>query len=110
MNYSTTDHLLIVILGFFVALGPRYIPILFFSNRKIPDWFNNWMKYVPVSLFTAIVVKDLFISNSYKFVISGKLDLILASLIVIVISYWTRSMALSVVFGLVSVILLSMVM
>lgn len=63
-----------------------------------------------VSLFTAIVVKDLFISNSYKFVISGKLDLILASLIVIVISYWTRSMALSVVFGLVSVILLSMVM
>ncbi|GAB5052534.1 AzlD domain-containing protein [Pediococcus ethanolidurans] len=109
MHYSVTDHLLIVILGFFVAFGPRYIPILFFSNRKIPEWFNDWMKYVPVSLFTAIVVKDIFISGTYHFISSGNFDLILASVIVIIISYWTRSMAISVVFGLVAVMLLSMV-
>ncbi|MCC3236726.1 AzlD domain-containing protein [Pediococcus acidilactici] len=52
MEYSSFDHLLIIILGFFVAFAPRYLPLLIFSKRQIPDWFNDWMKYVTISWYS----------------------------------------------------------
>lgn len=110
MQYNTMDHLMIIILGFCVALAPRYIPLLFFSKREIPEWFNDWMKYVPISLFTALVVKGIFISKTYTFVIHGNLDLIIGALVVIIIAYWTRSMAMSVIVGLITVLVLSLVL
>ena len=82
----------------------------FFTTRKIPEWFNEWMKYVPVSLFTALVVKDIFINTShYTFIGFGHLAKLLAAVIVMVVAYKSRSMGLSVVLGLAAVALLSMV-
>ena len=68
------------------------------------------MKYVPVSLFTALVVKDIFINTkTYTFVGLDNVAKILAAIIVMAIAYKTRSMGLSVVFGLIAVALLAMV-
>ena len=67
------------------------------------------MKYVPVSLFTALVVKDVFMNTkNYTFVGFDYMAKILASVIVVAIAYRSRSMGLSVVFGLVAVALLAM--
>lgn len=109
MEYSSLDHFMIIILGFFVAFAPRYLPLLFFSKRQIPEWFNDWMKYVPISLFTALVVKGIFISSDYTLVTTGNLSLIIGGLVVILIAYWTRSMAMSVIVGLVTVMILTMI-
>jgi branched-subunit amino acid transport protein len=109
MDYSFLDYLLIIILGFFVAFAPRYLPLLFFSKRQIPKWFNDWMKYVPISLFTALVVKGIFISSSYSLVTTGNLALIIGGLVVVLIAYWTRSMAMSVIVGLATVMILSLI-
>ena len=49
MNMSSTDHLILILLSMLVAFGPRFIPLRIFSTREIPKWFNEWMKYVPVS-------------------------------------------------------------
>ena len=54
MNMSTMDHFILILLSMLVAFGPRFIPLRIFSTREIPKWFNEWMKYVPVSLFTAL--------------------------------------------------------
>ncbi|MDO4903167.1 MAG: AzlD domain-containing protein [Limosilactobacillus sp.] len=102
-------HLVVILCAAVAAFIPRYFPILFFSTRKIPEWFNEWMKYVPVSLFTALVVKNIFIvTNGYHFVPFGHVDQIFASLIVVVIAYFMRSMSISVIGGLIAVWLLSM--
>lgn len=109
MNWNSTQHFWLIILGFFVAFIPRFFPLMLFNKRQIPEWFNEWMKFIPVSLFTALVVKDIFIdSESYQFIIS-KYSEMLAAVIVIVVAYRTRSMVISVVVGLISVFLLSMV-
>ncbi|KRK68813.1 branched-chain amino acid transport [Lentilactobacillus buchneri DSM 20057] len=92
-----------------MAFAPRLIPLMFFRTRKIPDWFNEWMRYVPISLFTALVVKDIFISPEYTVTIVNRAPEMIAAVIVIGIAYWTRSMAISVVLGLVAVFLLAMV-
>lgn len=103
-------HLIVIMIAAVAAFIPRYFPVLFFSTRKIPEWFNEWMKYVPVSLFTALVVKNVFITTAgYRFVPFGHVEQILAAVVVMIVAYFTRSMAMSVIGGLVAVWLLSMV-
>lgn len=110
-NNKILYHIIVIIFAGFAAFIPRYFPILFFSTRKIPEWFNEWMKYVPVSLFTALVVKNMFVTTAgYHFVPLGHVDQIIAALIVMVIAYFTRSMSISVVTGLIAVWLLSLVL
>ena len=106
MHMSSTDHFILIILSMLVALAPRLLPMKFFTTRKIPEWFNEWMKYVPVSLFTALVVKDVFMdSHLYTFVGLGHLSKILAAIVVVFVAYKSRSMGLSVILGLAAVTL-----
>lgn len=109
MEWNTTQHVWLILGCFCVAFAPRLIPLMFFRTRKIPAWFNEWMRYVPISLFTALVVKDLFISPVYTVTIVNRAPEMIAAVIVIAIAYWTRSMALSVVLGLIAVFLLALV-
>ena len=103
-------HLIVIVIAAVAAFIPRYFPVLFFSTRKIPEWFNEWMKYVPVSLFTALVVKNIFITTAgYRFVPFGHVEQILAAVVVMIVAYFTRSMAMSVIGGLVAVWLLGVV-
>ncbi len=104
---DSTDHLILIALAAVTAFLPRYIPMLFFSTREIPDWFNEWMKYVPVSLFTALVVKSVFLSSTYHIELLGHVNYIIAGVIVILITYVTRSMAFSVLAGLVAVFVIT---
>lgn len=109
MQTTFMNYLILIILSMVVAYIPRFLPLRIFSTRKIPEWFNEWMKYVPVSLFTALVVKDVFIdTTNYTFVGLEHVAKLLASVIVIVIAYRSRSMGLSVVIGLVAVAILAM--
>ena len=88
MHMSSMDHLILVLLSMVVAFLPRFIPLRIFSTREIPQWFNEWMKYVPVSLFTALVVKDIFINTKdYSFIGLGYLAKIFAAVIVIGVAY-----------------------
>ncbi|QMU08309.1 AzlD domain-containing protein [Levilactobacillus suantsaii] len=108
-TWTSTQHFWLIILGFCVAFVPRFLPLMLFTKREIPEWFNEWMKFVPVSLFTALVVKDVFIdSESYQLILT-KVPEMLAAVIVIFIAYRTRSMAISVITGLIAVFFLSMV-
>ncbi|MFC0234356.1 AzlD domain-containing protein [Vagococcus entomophilus] len=95
----------LIISLFLVSYVSRLLPMLYFSKKEIPKWFSGWMKYVPVSLFSSLAFKDVFITHDH-------LDLlwnvkILAMLLVIFIAYKTKSMALSVLSGLFAIFLLT---
>ena len=108
---TSTDHLILILLAAVVTFCPRFFPLRIFTQHHIPQWFNEWMKYVPISLFTALVIKNIFITTKgYHFVPYGHPDQIFAALIVMVIAYFTRSMSISVIAGLVGVWLLNMVL
>ncbi|MGM0125770.1 branched-chain amino acid transporter [Enterococcus sp. AZ194] len=103
----TNLSLLFMIGGLFaVSYLPRVLPLLYFTKRKVPTWFSEWMKYVPVALFAALSFKDVFITHEH-------LDLawnvkIVAMLLVAGVAYKTRSMAFSVITGLLAIFLLSL--
>ena len=107
MEWNTAARFWLILICFIVALIPRYVPLSFFRKRRIPKWFNEWMNYIPVSLFTALVVQALVITPKYSFSITGKAPDLIATVMVVGIAYWTRSMAISVILGLVAVFLLS---
>ncbi|KID41075.1 AzlD domain-containing protein [Fructilactobacillus fructivorans] len=110
MKWDAMQHFLLILLCFGVALAPRFIPLAFFRKRKIPKWFTEWMEFVPICLFTSLVVKDIFINQSYAFSISGQGPELIAAVLVIGIAYWTRSMLVSVMAGLAAVFLLTFVL
>ncbi|GCF92936.1 branched-chain amino acid transporter [Enterococcus florum] len=85
---------------------PRVVPMLYFSQRQVPHWFSEWMKFVPISLFAALVFKDVFISHEH-FELGGNIRII-AMFLVAGVAYKTKSMALSVITGLAAVFLLSL--
>ena len=108
-SMSSLDHFWLVIFCAIVAFIPRFFPLLFFTKRAIPEWFNEWMRFVPVSLFTALVVKSVFIDSKYQIMTSGNLGMIISAILVGFVAYRTRSMTLSVVIGLVSVMIFVLV-
>ena len=120
-HHNMTYHLIVIIVAAVAAFIPRYFPMRFFTNRKIPDWFNEWMKYVPVSLFTALVVKALFVDGKYHYffdhvtlmgshvVVFGHLSYLIAAVLVAIVAYVTRSMLLSLIVGLVAVWILTFI-
>ena len=42
MQYSSMDHFILIICSMIAAFIPRFLPLKFFSTRKIPEWFNEW--------------------------------------------------------------------
>lgn len=121
-HHNMTYHLIVILVAAIAAFLPRYFPMRFFTNRKIPEWFNEWMKYVPVSLFTALVVKSLFLDGKYQlffdhvtlsgssFTVFGHASYLVAAVLVAIVAYFTRSMLSSVVVGLAAVWLLTIVL
>ncbi|MGM0167558.1 hypothetical protein IGI39_002542 [Enterococcus sp. AZ135] len=104
---SDTSLLLLIFCLFGASYLPRLFPMLYFSQRQVPQWFSDWMKYVPISLFAALVFKDVFISENH-FDLIGNVRII-AMFLVAGVAYKTRSMAISVITGLAAVFLLSMI-
>lgn len=104
----SSSYLVLLIVGLFGASYlPRLFPIMYFSQRQVPEWFSEWMKYVPISLFAALVFKDVFITEN-NFDLLGNIKIV-AMLIVATVAYKTRSMAFSVIAGLAAIFLLSLI-
>lgn len=114
-HHNLTYHLIVILLAACAAFLPRYFPMRIFTNHKIPEWFDEWMKYVPVSLFTALVVKGIFVDSKYHLIMDhihlfgstlsvyGYASYLIAAACVAIVAYFTRSMLVSVIVGLVVV-------
>ncbi|KRN58647.1 branched-chain amino acid transport [Limosilactobacillus secaliphilus] len=119
-HHNLTYHLVVILIAALAAFIPRYFPMHFFTNRKIPEWFDEWMKYVPVALFTSLVVKGIFVDSKYQLIservswlgnilVYGHATYIISAIFVMLVAYFTRSMAFSVIIGLLAVWLLSFI-
>lgn len=51
-------HLTILILGMFLVTYPcRILPILVFNRRKPPAWAEQWLRRIPLAIFSALLVQ-----------------------------------------------------
>ncbi|HPI91754.1 MAG TPA: AzlD domain-containing protein [Deltaproteobacteria bacterium] len=95
----TPELYLLCILGMcLVTFTPRWLPLIWLSGREIPPLFVRWLRFVPASILSALVVPSILLDQA------GNLSLIrpefLVSLPTLAYAWWSRSLGGTVVVGM----------
>jgi len=103
MTISTT--MLLIVLGCcLVTLIPRIAPFILVKKVKLPKWMTDWLSYIPICILTALIVQGMWTVEDGKLSLSW--HYILALIPTSVAALWTRSLAVTVIVGVVSMALL----
>ena len=84
-----------------VSYIPRVLPPFVLLKIKISPFLARWLKYVPTSVFGALVFSEIFIDADHTLNFSLYNINLLASFAVLVVAIRTKSLAKSIVVGLV---------
>jgi branched-subunit amino acid transport protein len=97
---TPTDYLLIVIGMGIVTYIPRWLPLLYLSRRGLPEWFAEWLDFIPAAILSALIFPLLVTTGEPR-----HLDLLRPELFVaiptLIVAVKTRSLAGTVIFGMV---------
>ncbi|NLJ26920.1 MAG: AzlD domain-containing protein [Deltaproteobacteria bacterium] len=61
-----SDYLLLVAGMGLVTFVPRWFPLFFLSQRRLPQWFIDWLDLIPVAILSALIFPDLFITGESR--------------------------------------------
>jgi branched-subunit amino acid transport protein len=94
-----TDYLLVVVGMGLVTYIPRLLPILYLSRRNLPEWFTEWLDFIPAAILSALILPILITTGEPR-----HLDLLRPELFValptLIFAVKTRSLAGTVIFGM----------
>lgn len=92
--------ILIIILGCaIVTFVPRIIPFMVIRNIMLPKIVIKWLTFIPVCIFTALIVDSFIIQDESLLSIDWRaLTAIVPTLIV---ALWTKSLSITVIVGIV---------
>ncbi|TVX93219.1 AzlD domain-containing protein [Paenibacillus agilis] len=83
-----------------VTLIPRILPFIIVRNIQLPPVAIKWLSFIPVCIFTALVA-DSLINKEADSLISMDWNVILALIPTILTALYTKSMAITVIVGVV---------
>lgn len=98
MMSSSVLKLGIILISFVGLFAMRYIPFVLIGGKGTSEEFERFIKYIPLGVFVAIIVKDIFYKDGELF-LSPENFKIIPLLIVSAISYRFKNIGLSVVSG-----------
>ena len=96
---------LVILLGGILTYGIRLSFIALFGRMDIPPWLQTSLRFVPVAVLSALVFPELLLPG-------GTLDIsldnnrLIAGIIAILVAWRTRSMLLTILAGMGSLLLL----
>jgi len=64
MLESGYEYLLLVLGMGLVTYIPRWFPLYFLSQRRLPRWFVEWLDLIPVAILSALIFFDLFVTGN----------------------------------------------
>lgn len=44
-----------------VTYVPRWLPLFFLAQQRLPQWFVEWLDLIPVAILSALIFPDLFV-------------------------------------------------
>ncbi|MBC1935244.1 AzlD domain-containing protein [Listeria grandensis] len=102
---SISYSFLLLLLGCsLVTAIPRMLPFLMMRNMEIPEPMLKWLSYIPLCIFSALIIESFMTNGSTGFQIHW-LELI-AVICTLVISLFTRSLLWTVILGVILMALL----
>lgn len=98
---STEDIYLCIFGMFVVSYIPRVAPFILLGKRKMPHAFELWLRYVPTSVFGALIFVSIFQTGEGIDVSLGNISMI-AAVPVLLVAAKTHSLPYSIIMGLVA--------
>ncbi|MDR7078572.1 branched-subunit amino acid transport protein [Neobacillus niacini] len=97
---SINLSILFIILGCaIVTFIPRIIPFIVIRNIKLPKIVVKWLSYIPICIFAALIVDSFIIDDESLLSIDWS---VLAAIIpTLIVAIWTKSLAVTVIVGIV---------
>ncbi|MEN0650136.1 AzlD domain-containing protein [Caldifermentibacillus hisashii] len=92
--------LFIIIGGAIVTFIPRVAPFIVIRNIGLPKIVIKWLSYIPICIFTALIVDSFIIQDHSLLSIDWKA---LAAIVpTLIIALWTKSLSVTVIVGIIS--------
>ena len=91
---------LAIICAGMLTFATRFLPLSPLMPKSLPDWLQLAMKFVPVSVLSAIIIPAIFISPETRTIVIQDNLRIGAAIVAIVVAYYTRSTITTIISGL----------
>ncbi len=59
-----TEYILLIVAMGLVTYIPRWFPLFFLSQRRLPLWFIEWLDLIPVAILSSLIFSDLFVTGN----------------------------------------------
>jgi len=99
------DVFLIILGAAFVTFIPRVLPLMILSRFELPDWLIRWLSFVPLSVMAALIAQQLFIHHDKWIPLGSNLNL-LAAIPSFLVAIKTKSLLLTVLAGVLSLMII----
>ena len=96
---SFTEYLFLFGSMGLVTYIPRWLPLFFLSQRKLPTWFIDWLSLIPVAILCALLAPILFTDQPSRTLDLGKAEFLVA-VPTLLFALKTRSLGGTVLVGM----------
>lgn len=94
-----TGYLLLILGMGIVTYLPRWIPLVFLSNRRLPEWLRQWLDFIPAGVLSALILPALVTAGDPRDLTLTQ-PALLASIPTLLFAWKSRSLAGTVVVGM----------
>lgn len=96
---SVTEYLFLFGSMGLVTYIPRWLPLFFLTQRKLPKWFIDWLSLIPVAILCALLAPILFTDQPTRTLDLGKTEFLVA-VPTLLFALKTRSLGGTVLVGM----------
>ena len=98
----TTDlhTLVLIILCGVVTLLIRVIPFVMISRVNLPAIVIKWLSFIPITLFTALIIDGVIQQHDHAFGYTLNLPYIIAIVPTVMLAIFTRSLTVTILVGI----------
>ena len=100
MNTDLHTFTLIILCGI-VTLLMRIIPFILISRVHLPEIVVKWLSFIPITLFTALVIDGVIQQHDNAFGYTLNLPYIVAIIPTVFLAIFTRSLTVTIVGGII---------
>ncbi|CCE57867.1 TPA: AzlD domain-containing protein [Staphylococcus argenteus] len=98
---TNMNMLILILLCGIVTLLIRIIPFIMISKVQLPDVVVRWLSFIPITLFTALVIDSIIQQTSHSDGYTLNIPYIIALIPTVVLSIITRSLTITIISGII---------
>ncbi|OAZ41983.1 AzlD domain-containing protein [Paenibacillus polymyxa] len=98
---NINPNVLYIIIGAMIVTAmPRIIPFVVLQKLTLPKPVLQWLSYIPICIFMALVMENLLVRTEISVTLNGQV--LIAVLPTLVTALWSKNLLATVVVGIVS--------